>query len=245
MIIEFLDSLKPGLISLLTALVIVWLGYRLGILAYFKRKEHDEIIKRYLESSIDLIASNVDETLSIFRDNWAHSLRLLKEFRETSKMKLPMRKESYKERFSNYKPSSFSIAPFYRINLILDDKIIWESCQDLYAFVDNTYNFFENDLRLAIEAHQSDNVEIDDIDRFCDEYGKIIIDYNEKSKRYYIIIEVLRRISFYFETNSIGYMQLKKLKNSVKIKDSLKILKDIFDEYLKTTYINEKCEMNK
>jgi hypothetical protein len=83
--IEFLEEMRPAFVSMLIALLTIWLGYRLGLIAYFRRKEHEQIIQRYLEQGVDLISANIDHALSVFRENWSQSLWLLKEFRESNR----------------------------------------------------------------------------------------------------------------------------------------------------------------
>ena len=121
--IAVIDTLKPALLSILPALIAVWLGYRLGLLGYLARKEHEKIVQRYLEAGIDLMSSNTDHALSIVSENFAHSLRLLNEFRSTEKTGLPVRKESLRNVFLKYETSSFSVTPFYRVKSITGDDI--------------------------------------------------------------------------------------------------------------------------
>ena len=108
--IEFLNEMRPTFVSLLIALLTIWLGYRLGLLTYFQKKEHEQIIKRYLEQGVDLISSNIDHALGTFNENWALSLRMLKEFRSTNLANVPMRKESFNKEFLRYDSKSFSVS---------------------------------------------------------------------------------------------------------------------------------------
>ena len=130
--IKILNSTQPILLILLPVLVTALLGYWLGLRTYFKRKEHEQIIHRYLEQGVDLLSANLDHALSIFRENWAYSLRLLKEFRGTASTEL-LRKESYDERFLRYEQKSFSIIPFYKVRSLVGEDIFWVSGQDLFV----------------------------------------------------------------------------------------------------------------
>jgi hypothetical protein len=226
--INFLDILKPSLLSLLPALVVIWLGYRLGMVAYFKRKEHEKIIQRYLETGIDLISFNIDHALSVFRENWAHSLRLLKEFRGTAATGLPIRKESCHEKFLKYEDNSFSITPFYKVKSIVDDDIFWEACQLLFAFVGSAYDFFENDLRLAIEAYSNNDIQIPNPKQFHDKYTEEIWRLNKESEKFYVILKELQNIALHLETKPMVFRDLEGLKNSPEIKLSVAIMKNSF-----------------
>lgn len=230
--ISVLDALRPALLSLLPALIAVWIGYRLGMLAYFKKKDHEKIILRYLELGIDLVSSNIDHALSIFRENWAHSLWLLKEFSGTADVELPIRKESYQGKFLKYEPKSFSVTPFYKIKSIVGDDIFWDACQDLYAFVGTTYDFFENDLRLALEAYSEKKIEISSPKKFHEKYVAKIKRLNKESERFYVILKELQNVALYVETKPIGFRELEKLKLSPEIRKSVNSLKKAFSGYL-------------
>ena len=228
--IAVLEALKPALLSLLPAFIVIWLGYRLGMLTYFKQKENEKIIQRYLEWGIDLISSNVDHALSIFRENWVHSLLLLKEFRGTTDVGLPLRKESCQEKFLKYEPSSFLITPFYKVKSLVGDDIFWESCQDLFAFVGATYDFFENDLRLAIEAYSEEKIPISSSKQFHDKYAEEVWRLNKESERFYVILKELQNIALHLETKPMVFRDLERLKMTPEIKQSVALLKEAFSE---------------
>ena len=126
---KFLLEIQPIFFSLLPVLVSIWLGYRLGLLTYFQKREHEQIIKRYLEQGVDLISSNVDHALGIFRENWALSLMLLREFRGSNKANISMRKESLDRKFLMYDEKSFVVSPFYKIKSLVGDDVFWKSTQ--------------------------------------------------------------------------------------------------------------------
>ena len=186
--IELLNELKPTLSSLLIALVSIWLGYRFGLLTYFQKKEHDQIIHRYLEQGVDLISSNMDHALTVFRENWSLSLRMLREFRETNAANVPMRKESYNKEFTIYDSKTFSVSPYYKIKSLVGDDVFWESAQLLFSFVGNSYSFFENDLKLCIQAYYNPDVETAPFDQIYECYLKQVHNLNEEANKYYKIL---------------------------------------------------------
>jgi hypothetical protein len=211
--IELLNELKPTLSSILTVLISIWLGYRLGLLTYFQKKEHDQIIQRYLEQGVDLISSNIDHALTVFRENWSLSLTMLKEFHETNSANVPMRKESYNKKFIVYDAKSFSVSPYYKIKSLVGDDVFWESAQSLFAFVGNSYSFFENDLKLCIQTYYNPDVETASYDQIYESYLKQVINLNEESYKYYKIIMELQNLAVALETKPLSFKDILSLRN--------------------------------
>ncbi len=223
--IEFLYELKPTISSLLTVLVSIWLGYRFGLLTYFQKKEHDQIIQRYLEQGVDLIASNMDHALTIFRENWSLSLRMLREFRETSAAKIPMRRESYNRQFTIYDPKSFTVSPYYKLKSIVGDDVFWESAQLLFAFVGNSYSFFENDLKLCLQSYHDPDIKSAAFEQIYEGYLNQIHLLNEEANKYYKILMELQNIAVEIETRPLSFKEMTSFKNRPVIKTIVKRLR--------------------
>lgn len=228
--LDIINSIRPALLSLLPVLVAVWIGYRLGLITYFRRKEHEQIIHRYLDQGVDLLSANIDHTLSVFRENWAHSLRLLKEFKGTASSGLPFRKESYQELFLKYEPKSFSIVPFYKVKSLVGGDIFWQSGQDLFAFVGSSYDFFENDLRLALSAYVDNRLKSASPEQIYQKYSEEIWRLNQEAERFYLILKELQNIALLLETKPISFKDLEKLKHHPEIRESIRLLKERFAE---------------
>ena len=208
MIIEFLNEMRPTFVSLLIPLLTIWLGYRLGLLTYFQKKEHEQIIKRYLEQGVDLISSNIDHALVTFSENWALSLRMLKEFRETNLANVPMREESFNKEFLQYDSKSFSVSPYYKIKSLVGEDVFWESAQSVFSFVGNAYSFFENDLKFTIQAFYNPDVETAPYDKIFDTYSKKVHDLMEESYKFYKIVMELQNLAVALETKSLSFKDL-------------------------------------
>jgi hypothetical protein len=223
--IALLNELKPVLFSLLTVLVSIWLGYRFGLITYFQKKEHDQIIQRYLEQGVDLIASNMDHALTTFRENWSLSLRMLREFRETNATGIPMREGSYTREFTIYDPKIFTVSPYYKIKSIVGDDVFWESAQLLFAFVGNSYSFFENDLKLCLQSYHDPNVKSAPFEQIYECYLKQIHILNDEANKYYKILMELQNIAVEIETRPLSFNEMTAFKNKPVIKIIVKRLR--------------------
>ena len=233
-IIEILAEKEPIFLSLLPVLISIWLGYRLGLLTYFQKREHEQIIQRYLEQGVDLISSNVDHALGIFKENWALSLRMLREFNGSNSANIPMRKESLAREFIMYDPKSFSISPFYKIKSLVGDDAFWEATQLLFAFVGTTYDFFENDLKYAIQAFYREDVPMASAKKIYEGYMAEVRSLNEKSEKYYKIIMELQNLAIHLETKPLTFKDIVSFKKKPEAKEIIKRLRsELIDKVVK------------
>jgi len=223
--IEFLNEMRPTFVSLLIPLLTIWLGYRLGLLTYFQKKEHEQIIKRYLEQGVDLISSNIDHALVTFSENWALSLRMLKEFRETNQANVPMRKESFNKEFLQYDLKSFSVSPYYKIKSLVGDDVFWESAQSVFSFVGNAYSFFENDLKLTIQAYYNPDVETASYEIIFDKLSSKVRELMEDSYKYYKVVMELQNLAVALETEPLSFKNLVSFKDKPLSKTIVKRLR--------------------
>jgi len=212
--IEFLNEMRQTFVSLLIPLLTIWLGYRLGLLTYFQKKEHEQIIKRYLEEGVDLISSNIDHALVTFSENWALSLRILREFRETNSANIPMRKESYNKEFLQYDLKSFSISPYYKIKSLMGEDVFWESAQSVFSFVGKTYSFFENDLKFTIQSYYDPKVETASYEKIFEGYSEKVHELVEESFKYYKVVMELQNLAVALETKPLTFKKLLTFKKS-------------------------------
>lgn len=102
---------------------------------------------------LDSFAADIEHALSVFNNNWRHSLTVLKYYRD---MDSAMRKELLEEGFIDLDMMHFRVRPNYRIGQLAEDKIFWNVQQLLFSFVGTETSFFKDDLggaiRLAISG---------------------------------------------------------------------------------------------
>ena len=72
----FFETYLVPLIPLIAAYTVYLFGKR----SYFQQKEYELVVSRYLDEGIDATSQSIDESLAIFRHNWAHTLTTVKNF---------------------------------------------------------------------------------------------------------------------------------------------------------------------
>lgn len=55
---------------------------QLAIVTYFREREHELILDRYLEGSLDYLAADLSQVSESFQHNWARCLAILKSYRD-------------------------------------------------------------------------------------------------------------------------------------------------------------------
>lgn len=246
-----LEKLEPAFLKLIIVLPTVWLGYKFGLMEYFKRREHEQIIKRYLDQGVDLLSANIDNAIGIFRENWTQSLRMIKEFRDTWRFgemhgNVRFRDSLIEQKFIKYEPKSFSQIPYYKLRSLVGNDIFWEAGQLLFFHIGRSYSFFEDDfknaLRLFKEKHerkfdsQIGNKEAEKIYKvYMEEFKKL----NEKTEKFGSVLRELQNIALILETEYMTYKDLEDFKNRENVKKFINRLKQDLKEEMNQEDYND------
>ena len=209
-------------------LLTAFIAYKFGIQKYLYQRGHEQITKRYLENGVDLVIEGVEHALGVFQENYAHLLRILKNFHEKQKMGLKLNPDEYDgTKFHRYKQELFYITPFYKLRTIIGDpdNIFYKQTQHLFAFVEKTTNFFQYDLCIAIKEFLEGNKIQLTAEKLCESYMESVEGYNNESKKYYTLIKELQNIVCVIETNAMLLKDMKKLKDRDDIKKCIERLK--------------------
>ncbi len=207
------------------------LAYWFGCRQYLIRRDHEQITKRYLENGIDVILKGIEHALGVFRENLAHSLRILKTFRDKKNAGISPSPEDYANNcFLRYKQELFYTAPFYKLIQLCgkEAEIFHDQTQHLFAFVELATNFFQHDMCVTLKEFVEGNRIKVDANILFDNYLKVVKDYSDKSQKYYDLINELQKIAFALETEPIRYRNLKKFRDRQEIKQTLENVKKIF-----------------
>lgn len=226
----FKDYVAP-FVPLVAALLV----YFLGRAAYFRQKEYELLIKRYLDEGIDAIAKNVDRSLALFRHNWWQSTVLLKHFRDLGK---DIRPELYREAFSAPDESLFEVWRDYRLNDIVGNDIFNRAHQSLDAFVRSTYAFFKDDLatmvRVTVEGGEELEVKASRT-QMISEYLEEVERLDREARRYYVLLGELQAISSVIQSERFSLKSIKHLKDRVEVVNAVSRLKNHFTDTLESS----------
>lgn len=206
-------------IFILTAAIIAYKG---GLYTYFRKREHEQIMKRYLEGGIDYASAAADHALGVFIDNYRAALHIVRE------IKIGERPDLSAIEFRTYEQKYFEIMPFRKIEYLVGNAIFWRSVQLLFAFVDGKSIWFDTDFPQAISKVYNGQINLSPED-FLNRIKDKLEQFHEESKKYHWILVALESIASILEKEtSLTWAELDKFKNRPEIKDSVKKLKDEF-----------------
>lgn len=220
--ITYISPWIPIIAAIVAAVIVSWLGKR----AYFRQKEYELIIKRYLEEGIDAISKNVEQSLSIFRYNWWKSIVILHNFENLGKDIHPKLIENP---FIEPESSSFELWRHYRLSDIIGDKIFYEAHQLLVVLISKSYGFFQDDLLSTIRVAYNGGRENEIIaprKKIISEYTRKIEDWGKSAESFYVILEMLQKIASRIEKKHFKFKEIKKYRKDSEIKSSVSSLKE-------------------
>jgi hypothetical protein len=222
---EFLKDVGGGLAPLLAAFV----AYLLGLRAYHLQREYELVRRRYLDEGLDAFAADVEHALSVFRNNWQHSLTILKHYRE---LDTRMRKELLNTGFVDVQLAQFRVRPNYRIRTLVGDQVFWNVQQLLFAFVGTTTVFFREDLCGAVRHAVNGGALKGPKREMIDQYVKACDEHLATADRYHVLLAEVQAITAQLEEERFTLSSVQGFKDRKAVTDSVERLKQAFADKL-------------
>jgi len=72
------NAILQASLALLAAALAAWFAVH----TYFRQREYELIISRYLEGGVDMLAAEIERVAAIFNHNWARCLSILSSYRD-------------------------------------------------------------------------------------------------------------------------------------------------------------------
>ncbi len=222
---ESLRDIGPGLTTLLAAFV----AYLLGLRAYHLQREYELVRRRYLDEGLDAFSADVEHALSVFKNNWQHSLTVLRYYRE---MDAGMRKEMLDEGYIDLDMSQFRVRPNFRVGELVGDKVFWNVQQLLFAFVGTATSFFKDDLGGAIRHAISGAKLKGKKQDMIDEYVAKCEEYLNQANQYHVLLAEVQNITNELEKQRLSLKDVHVFKENQKVKEAVDRLKKTFADKL-------------
>lgn len=224
---EFLKEIGVGASPLLAAFV----AYLLGLRAYQLQREYELVRRRYLDEGLDAFAADVEHALAVFKNNWQHSLTILKQYRE---MDAGMRKELLDAVFIDIEMSQFRVRPNYRVGALVGDKVFWNIQQLLFAFVGSANSFFRDDLGGAIRHATSGGALKGTKEEMIKDYVTECEQRLSTANRYHALLAEVQAVTNEFEKGRFTLSTIQTFKARSAVKESVIRLKEAFADKLET-----------
>ncbi len=224
-----IQELVRGAFTLVAAGVGVFVGALLGSRAYFRQKEYELVKERYLEGAIDVVASEIDQTFEIFRQNWARCLNIMKAFRDE--------KEAFdlKELSIGFRDMKLALHQLahHRIGDLVGSQVIWGVYQLAIAHVVTAdaviTKEFPEVIRLKLEKGMVPAEPIEIFDTAYQELGKL----DEESNRFAHLTRALHRLGQMLEQERLTFKMVATFKDRPEVKTLVADLEREFKSDLK------------
>lgn len=215
-------ALLTGVFVLLAALV----AYKSGMKAYFTRREHEQIIKRYLDDGIDLVLGGVHQVLRVFIDNNLTAWTILHQIQERIETDLSVE-------FERFKRQHLELTPQIKITNLVGDNIFNQLIGKLFGFVDGHAVYLKTKFLptlVKIESQKiSGGVELKEMQNKLDVF-------QQQFDKYSLLVNELQQITSSLERQTtLNWSNLEQFKNRPEVRASVKKLKEKFRAELQET----------
>jgi hypothetical protein len=210
-------------VKYLITVIALYIGYRLGLRAYFRQKDYELVRQRYLIDGVDEVAANIEYGLSVYRNNWARGLQIIRMFRDVGDQINPKMLEGG---FIDFDQSKFQMRPHHRMEHLVGDMIFWRVQQNLAAFVIASTGHIKEDMCTEIKLNLSCPPE--KRKEIVDKYDKLLLGKEEESWAYYVPLEKIQDISRLLERTRFTPEEIEQLKNKEFVKEAVQVVKQKF-----------------
>lgn len=226
---EIIGALITGFFILVVALF----SYVYGLRAYFKKREHEQIMKRYLEEGIDRFSERINHVTEIFLENYVKADEILSQLKTFHQVDLSFKFHTI--------PKFIGMTPVYKLFYLLGDDVFALSIQKLFVHIDSTRNFLDVYWRSLVskaikilQTHQEPTT----LEQFAEELIKPLRshleeDYN-KFEKFVYIDDGLQRIAAILEKETtITWSDLSHFRNRNDVEKIVATTKEKYDELKK------------
>lgn len=204
---DICEILLKGTVTFITGVGAAWVGIQI----FYRQKEYELVKARYLEGSLDVISSELEDAIGILNHNWARCLNVVKAFRDE--------KESFdvdelSKGFIEFDNSKFQSIAHHRLQNLIGSAAFWKSFQLALSFVNSSNAVITKEITETIKLKiQTEKISMP-IPDMTEKIYKELKEINDKSHRYGLITYQLQLISDEFEKEKMSLRNLKKFRKN-------------------------------
>lgn len=201
------------------ALLIAAVGAQFALITYFRQREHELILARYLEGGLDHLAAEVATTHEAFSHNWARCLALLKSFRDCGNS---FDVTELDKGFMPIKAANANIVAHHRLWILTDTFVYWTYYQHAMAFFTTANSMLVTEIPEALRAKNTTS-ELEDTP--CE---NIVLDAVEEARKlenqgrkFVILVSELQQLAAEMEKTKYRFNTLKSFRSRRVVIDSI------------------------
>ena len=221
MSVETSELVKIGI-----ALAGAVIAYRLGLSAYFRQKEFENVRTRYLDQGLELACSHVDYVLGVFRNNWALMLRSLRQYRDADQL-MPF--EDFARQLREVDQSYFQLTPVYKIKSLVGSDIFWVAHQKVFSFVGTANETIKADYGLALKE-MLEHPHHPAKDEFLKKGLEKALELNQDAQRYYTLVAELQGLAEMLERENLSRDAVQTFRDREDVKKVIERVANLFPD---------------
>lgn len=221
---KYLDDIIAGVFTVIAAVVAVG-G---AVFVFYRQKEHELVQKRYLDEGIDVVIATAEQALNIYSHNWARCTEILKSFRDLPTIK----PEELTNGFITLPQDRFALTAHYRLNVIVDSQVIWESFQLVLSFSQRANTIVAEEIPLALKAKLTTQTIDATRQEMVDAAMKELEELNEESIRFHTLPGELHNIARLLEEQRFTFRGIRKLNKHEVVRGVVSRLSETFSDKL-------------
>lgn len=206
LVVELLIGVGAPLLGIL-------LAARIGVANFFKQREHQLILDRYLVGAVDELGKDYETVSSAYMQNWATSLSFLAVYKDTGG-------EFDKARFLNSlvptRSGKVHAAVHARLYAVTGTARFWQVFQEATAFYTEANSFMTTTLPAALTS-TSPNLSSEELAQFVE---NTLLEFNDMHSGYTHIAAELECVAEVMVKNVIQLTELKSLPSLPGIADA-------------------------
>ena len=214
------DALLQFSLALLAAALAAWFA----VLTYFRQREHELILSRYLDGGLDLLAAEVERVSETFSHNWARCRAILKSY---GGLEDQFDVEEMSKGFLELQSSKHNIVAHHRLYTLTGAREYWDFYQKAMAYYTTANSVLVKEIpeiiRLKLTSDRIDRPHAEIVNHGFD----VANEQADGSHKYVPLVAELQILSAALESERYKFKNLNKFRNKTEVQESLKRIKGL------------------
>ncbi len=204
------------------ALLAAGLAAWFAIQTYYRQREYELILSRYLEGSLDLLAAELGNVSEIFSHNWARCLAIIKSYRD---LEDGYDLNELNKGFMELQSSKHNTVAHQRLYFLTGTHDYWKFYQHALAYFTSANSVLEHEIPETIRVKLTTNKFKYPHSQFCEESFKHAKEQDDESHKYLCLIDEFVFLSKALESERYRFKTIEKFRNKPKVVESIKRIK--------------------
>lgn len=214
------DALLQSSLVLLGAALAAWLA----VLTYFRQREHELILSRYLEGGLDLLAGEVERVSETFSHNWARCLAILKSYRDLEEQ---FDVEELSKGFLELQSSKHNIVAHHRLYTLTGAREYWDLYQKVMAYYTTANSILVKEITEVIRVKLTSDCIVTPHAEIAKHGFDLAKEQDDGSHKYVQLVVELQNLSAALESERYRFKNLVKFREKTEVQESLRRIKDL------------------